>query len=247
MSAVRQDVSMPGIAGRVAVVTGGGGGIGGAIVDALLAQGANVHVLDVSAEGGDGAVLRSAVDVTDPDVVRDAARRTVDEFGRLDIWVNCAGIAYRAPASESDIARVRNMLEINVFGTFYGCAAAVEFMGSGGAIVNIASIAAARHLPNRTWYGMTKDGVVALTRSLAAEWGPRGVRVNAVAPGTIDTPMTTWITGNPQVLAEHTAAIPLGRLGSPSEIAAPVVFLASEHASFMTGQTLFVDGGWSVR
>ncbi|MFC9419971.1 SDR family NAD(P)-dependent oxidoreductase, partial [Bacillus mobilis] len=201
------------LTGKTAVVTGGARGIGQAIVNKLRAQGANVNVVDLTVDENENAqpnVISSSADVTDQKALDAVARRSVEEFGSLDIWINCAGIAYRAPADSSDIDKVRQMLDINTYGTYFGCLAAKKHMGhAGGAVVNIASIAATRHLANRSWYGLSKAGVVSLTRSLATEWGPEGIRVNAVAPGTIATPMTTWITDNPTVLAEHTSAIPL--------------------------------------
>lgn len=243
-------VGLP-LAGKTAVVTGGARGIGQAIVNKLLAQGANVNVVDLTVDEDKDPqpnVTSSSADVTDQEALDAVARRSVEEFGSLDIWINCAGIAYRAPAASSDIDKIRQMLDINTYGTYFGCLAAKKHMGEpGGAIVNIASIAAARHLVNRSWYGLSKAGVVSLTRSLATEWGSEGIRVNAVAPGTIATPMTTWITDNPTVLAEHTSAIPLARLGTPEEIAAAVAYLAGPDASYVSGQTLFVDGGWTAR
>jgi NAD(P)-dependent dehydrogenase (short-subunit alcohol dehydrogenase family) len=239
------------LSGKTAVVTGGARGIGQAIVNKLRAQGANVNVVDLTVNENENAqpnVISSSADVTDQKALDAVARRSVEEFGSLDIWINCAGIAYRALADSSDIDKVRQMIDINTYGTYFGCLAAKKHMGdAGGAVVNIASIAAARHLANRSWYGLSKAGVVSLTRSLATEWGPEGIRVNAVAPGTIATPMTTWITDNPTVLAEHTSAIPLARLGTPEEIAAAVAYLAGPDASYVSGQTLFVDGGWTAR
>ena len=221
-----------------AVVTGGARGIGAAIVDRLRADGYDVAVLDlVAAEGVIGC------DVTDPGAVRAAAL----EVGPVDVLVNNAG-AWRFGALEDvsadDFALA---IDVNLRGPFHLMQAfgpAMIERGS-GAIVNIVSIAAKHANPAVGSYGPSKAGLLSLTEQVALEWGPKGVRCNAVGPGLVPTPGTGDVYDDPQVREVRSGAVPTRRLAEPADIANVVAFLASDDAAYVNGQVIYVDGGLS--
>lgn len=221
-----------------AVVTGGARGIGAAIVDRLRADGYDVAVLDlVAAEGVIGC------DVTDPGAVRAAAL----EIGPVDVLVNNAG-AWRFGALEDvsadDFALA---IDVNLRGPFHLMQAfgpAMIERGS-GAIVNIVSIAAKHANPAVGSYGPSKAGLLSLTEQVALEWGPKGVRCNAVGPGLVPTPGTGDVYDDPQVREIRSGAVPTRRLAEPADIANVVAFLASDDAAYVNGQVIYVDGGLS--
>ena len=221
-----------------AVVTGGARGIGAAIVDRLRADGYDVAVLDlVAAEGVIGC------DVTDPGAVRAAAL----EIGPVDVLVNNAG-AWRFGALEDvsadDFALA---VDVNLRGPFHLMQAfgpAMIERGS-GAIVNIVSIAAKHANPAVGSYGPSKAGLLSLTEQVALEWGPKGVRCNAVGPGLVPTPGTGDVYDDPQVREIRSGAVPTRRLAEPADIANVVAFLASDDAAYVNGQVIYVDGGLS--
>ena len=225
-----------GIDGAVAVVTGGGSGIGEACCRLLLRSGATVHVADL---GGD-----PPLDVTD----RSALDALAGSLDRLDVLVNAAGvITENRPVDELSVEDFRKNFEINVLGTLQACQAFGPLLREGGgAIVNVASQAALVSLPSQAAYTASKGAVAALTRSLAIDWAEDGVRVNAVAPGFTVTPMTAAFFENETFVRAATRRIPLGRLLTADEIAGAIVFLASPLASAITGVVLPVDGGWTA-
>ena len=239
--------------GRTAVVTGAGRGIGAAIARALDGAGARVALISRTASeleavaadlGGDPVVLPA--DLGTPDGPADAAARALDAFGgRLDILVNNAGAVLRKDTPDLTVEEIDRLWEVNVRSVLLLTAAVLPAMvaGSGGSIVNVSSISAVRGTPRRAAYAATKAALDGMTRSLAMEYGPRGVRVNSVAPGAIETDM--WqaplaIAGVREQLEAHVA---LRRLGDTDDIAPVVLFLASDASRYMTGETLSVDGG----
>ncbi len=244
--------------GKVAVVTGASSGIGRATALAFAAEGACVVVANRSVDEGEATacMIQQAggdarfvgTDVTSPQDVEGLMRTAVETYGRLDFAVNNAGTqpaaAATAEQTEEDWDR---MLGVNLKGTWLGMKYALPHMvkQGGGSIVNIASIVGLVGLPSWPAQCASKHGVVGLTRAVALEHARTGIRVNAVCPGVIDTPMLKGITGGSQeVEAAFAAMEPMGRLGRPEEVAAAVVWLCSDAASFVTGHALAVDGGW---
>lgn len=242
--------------GRVAVVTGAARGMGLAHTRALLRNGANVVASDLQsellegalaaleAEGLPGVVVGVTADVCDPDAHEAIAQRALEEFGRVDHWVNNAGIFPAGSLMELDEAQYARTFGVNVSGTTWGMQAAARAMdGYGGSIVNITSIAAYTIRKQFAAYGISKAAADHLTRFAAVDLAPRGIRVNAVAPGMVVTAMTDWVRSDQDAEQAAVAQIPLGRMARPEEITEAVLFLLSDSASFVTGHTLVVDGG----
>lgn len=237
--------------GRNALVTGGSSGIGKAITALLTQLGARVVTGDVTpTEHASAAVGHVQGDVTNIADVDRMIAQARSGSGRLDIVINSAGIVNQlAPTVEQDIDHWQRVLDVNLRGTFLVCrqAASVMLPQKSGAIVNLASITGLAGFPRRSAYGPAKAAVVMLTKSLACEWGGQGIRVNCIAPGYIDTPMTNGLLNDQLVNKERIQdRTPLGRFGRAEEIAHVTAFLVSDWASYLTGAVIPVDGGWSA-
>ncbi|MGY4643354.1 glucose 1-dehydrogenase [Cellulomonas sp. URHB0016] len=243
--------------GKVAVVTGGNSGIGKAVVLALAAAGASIvidYVADPEAtedlEKQVAALGEQAIGV-DADVskVTDLemlVAKTVEAFGRLDIMVNNAGIETRTSILDTTEAQYQRVMDINLKSAFFGTQLAAKQMikqGTGGRIINMTSVHEDWPMPGNTPYCLSKGGMRMLTRTAGVELGPQGVQVVGVGPGAVATPINTSTMNDPEKMKTLDAAIPLGRMAEPSEIASLVAFLADEGASYLTATTVFADGG----
>jgi NAD(P)-dependent dehydrogenase (short-subunit alcohol dehydrogenase family) len=231
----------------VAVVTGAAQGIGRRIAEILAAAGHRLALFDTQPVEGIDA-LTAGGDVTSEDDVGRFADAVHAAYGRVDVLVNNAGIALIAPAEHTASAQWRRVLEVNLTGPFLMCQAFGPGMLArhAGSIVNIASVAGLRGVADRSAYNASKHGLIGLTRTLAIEWGGRGVRVNAVCPGWVKTPMDDASQGEgAYVDADITEHVPLGRFAAPDDVAQAVAFLADPGRSgFVNGTALSVDGGW---
>jgi len=243
--------------GKVAVVTGGNSGIGKAVVLALAEAGANIVIDYVSnpeateeleqqvAALGDKAIGVDA-DVSKVADLEMLIAKTVEAFGRLDIMVNNAGIETRTSILDTTEAQYERVMDINLKSAFFGTQLAAKQMikqGGGGRIINMTSVHEDWPMPGNTPYCLSKGGMRMLTRTAGVELGPQGVQVVGVGPGAVATPINTSTMNDPEKMRTLDAAIPLGRMAEPSEIASLVAFLADEGASYLTATTVFADGG----
>ena len=241
-----------GLKGKKAVVTGGSRGIGRAIAVALAEQGVSVAACyqresdavrsladELARFGNDSHVVQA--DVSDPDAVARLAGDVRDRLGRVDVLVNNAGVVSHATLDKMELAEWQRIIHTNLTGLFLVTQAVLELIPDGGSIINVTSAVAMRGMAGRTHYTSSKAGVIGFTRSLCKELGPRGIRVNAIAPGIIETDQVSGLT--PEGRARYGGLAALGRLGQPSEIAGAALFLASDLSTFTSGVTLNVDGG----
>ena len=246
--------------GRVAVVTGGSRGFGRVMAEALASAGAEVvlSARDAEVAGKAAGEIKAATgkatlgvraDVTRQADVEEMVARTLDTFGRLDVLVNNAGINIRGPIEQLSEADWDLVVDTNLKGPWLCCRAAGEPMRrqKWGRVINVSSMLGEISLPGRSPYAASKGGLTLLTRTLALEWAKDGVNVNALCPGPFATEINTPLLNDPAASAAMTAKIPLGRWGDPAEIGPVTVFLASEASSFMTGATLFIDGGYTAQ
>ncbi len=243
---------------KVALVTGGSSGIGREIAGALAAAGAQVAIINRTPQAGrqaaeeinqaGGKALACPADVSKEDEVEAAVEAVARELGPPDILVNSHGINLRKAALEFDLAEWRQIIDINLTGVFLACRAVGRLMleRRSGSIVNISSVVSLVGRVGLTPYSASKGGVSQLTRNLALEWAPRGVRVNAVGPGFVRTPLTAPLFNSPEFLEEVTRLVPLGRAGEPRDLTGLVLLLSSPAGAYITGQTIYVDGGWSI-
>ncbi len=247
--------------GQVAIVTGAGSGLGVIFSEALAGAGASVvcadiHLRDVEktasslVASGHKAIACEA-DVTYENAVVRLIQTAIDEFGRLDVLVNNAGVATAGPPEEHSLTDWQRVINVNLTGVFLCAREAAKVMireGHGGSIVNIASIlgAVASEPVSASAYAASKGGVVNLTRDLAVHWAPFGIRVNAIGPAYFPSAMTKDFLEVPEIMSEVVRRTPMGRIGRPEELMGPIVFLASDASAYVTGQTLYVDGGWTA-
>jgi NAD(P)-dependent dehydrogenase (short-subunit alcohol dehydrogenase family) len=248
---------------KVVIITGAGAGVGAATATRFCAEGAHVLLCDwdagaltatadqLRATGAD--VLALSINVADEAQVRQLVAAAVERWGRLDILVNNAGVGSGTDLLSTSAEEWSRVMDVNLKGPFLCCKHSIPVMlGQGsGSIVNVASISSTCGIPGQAVYGPSKGGLLQLTRQLAIEYARRGIRVNAVAPGTIDTPMlhkTLASRDNPEALLQFLLNNhPIGRIAQPAEIANAILFLASDEASFVTGASLAVDGGYTAQ
>lgn len=236
----------------IALITGGAQGIGLACAEALIENGARAVLADIQDKVTDvaanlpGALAGYQVDMADPDAVQTLFDRIEADHGPVSILVNNAGIARAGDFLSYDIDDFKKVLDVNVTGVFVATQRAAKTMidrGIKGAIVNMSSVNAQISIPTIPAYCASKGGVMQLTKAASLALAPHGIRVNAVGPGSIDTEMMAAVNANPEALATALSRTPLKRVGEAREIADVVAFLASDKASYITGETIYVDGG----
>ena len=242
---------------KVAIITGADSGIGKAIALQMAREGAAVTIDYIGPpdnatrvvrqiEGDGGKALAVQADVTNVDQVQSLIAQTVQTFGRLDIMVNNAGIEEKHPFLEMPLEVWNRVLAVNLTGPWLGSQLAAQQMvkqGVGGRIINISSVHEDLPMPTNAPYCAAKGGLRMLMRTIAVELAPHKITVNNIGPGAIDTPMDAPLKQHPELMKELLAEIPLGRMGQPEEVAELAVYLASDAAAYVTGQTYFIDGG----
>ena len=237
----------------IALITGGAQGIGYASAEAIAESGARVVLADINEAGAQaaakqlgGGAIAIACDMGDPERIAVLFDRIEAELGPISILVNCAGIAAPGDFLETTLEQFKSVIDVNLTGTFLATQRAAKSMiaaGIQGAIVNMSSINAQVAIPTIAAYCASKGGVMQLTKASALALAPHGIRVNAVGPGSIDTAMMASVNANPQAMEMVMSRTPLKRIGRPREIGDIVAFLASDKASYITGETIYADGG----
>ncbi|MBD0420072.1 SDR family oxidoreductase [Streptomyces sp. TRM S81-3] len=244
------------LTGQVAVVTGAARGIGRATAALLRQRGARLVVTDRSdtveelAAHDPDNIAALVGDVADEDLARATMRLATDRFGRLDILVNNAGRTLNKPITQTSVADFEDILRVNARGNFVQAREAFAVMeaAGGGSIVSVASVSSVVAFETQTAYAASKGALAQITRVLAVEGGPKGIRSNAVLPGVIDTDIMEGVVDNGRdMLASFGPAHPIGRIGRPEEVAETIAFLAGDAAAFITGALVAVDGGWTAR
>lgn len=239
---------------EVVVITGAGRGIGYALAERFASEGATVVIAEIDAERGRAAAERLGAhfvraDVSDHESVRRAVDAVVDRHGRIDVWINNAGVAHKAPAVDLDVAGWDADIGVMLSGAFYCAKYAGQVMiaQGGGCMVNVSSVNGLFAQKARAGYCAAKAGINMLTKVLASEWGEHGIRVNAVAPGVVMTDLVQEGIDQGIVTEEqYRGRIPMGHLGDLEDVVEAVLFLASDEASFVTGEVMRVDGGWTA-
>src|ERR1700720_1164816 len=242
------------LAGRIAVVTGGARGIGFETTKAFLENGAQVVIVDIDVENGHATSKSLGVefiqgDVTDSKFVAQVGADIKERYGRIDVAFNNAGIAHSVPGESSSDEEWHRIMDTNLHAVYYGCRefGKVMLAQGKGSIINTASMSGLiSNTPQpQAAYNASKAAVIMLTKSLAGEWADRGVRVNCVSPGYVNTPMTQGGMANKEWYDRWLDFTPMGRVGEPREVATAVVYLASDASSYFTGSNLVVDGGYT--
>ena len=242
---------------KVAIVTGSSLGIGRAIAVTFGEEGASVAINYRShpeegeeavqeIEKGGGKAISVKADVSEPEEVKDLIQKTVQEFGRLDIMINNAGIEQKMPFLDTPLEVWEKVISVNLTGVWIGCQEAALQMvsqGDGGRIINVSSVHEDLPMTTNATYCAAKGGLRMLMRTIAVELAPHGITVNNIAPGAVETPINRNLDEHPEQRQELLSEIPLGRIGHPEEIASLAVYLASDASSYSTGSTFFVDGG----
>ena len=245
--------------GKVALVTGGTKGLGRSMADGLASAGADVALCSRNGEEAESEAallgeetgrrtLGVRCDVTEPGEVEALIEATVSQLGRLDILINNAGINIRNPIEELSLEEFEQVMSVNVRGPWLCSRAAIPHMRTGGygRVINMGSTLSVVGVPGRTPYASSKGAVAQMTRVLALEWAEEGITANAICPGPFLTPMNEPIVGQPETERFILGEVPMARWGEMTEIQGAAIFLASEASSYVTGATLFVDGGWTA-
>jgi len=231
--------------GKVAIVTGGSGGIGAAIVSRFVREGASVTIVDTSepSNRADAGTPWIEADIANPDVYGLIVRECLDRYGKLDVLVNNAGIQIREPFLEAKVESWNRIFAVNLKAPYFLAQRAALAMEKGGTIINIASVHDETPHRHNSIYCLTKAAMRMLTKSLALELAERGIRVNSISPGAIATNINRDVLSDEDSRRRLMAQIPLARIGVPEDIAGAAVFLASAESSYVTGATLYIDGG----
>lgn len=255
-----QKSSLFDLTGKVALITGASRGIGLAIAETFAKHGARVVLASRRAEGVEaaaasireagGEALGVACHAGKPEEIQNLVARAKAHFGQIDILVNNAGTnPYFGPLLDAEVAAWQKTFQVNLEGYYFAArevASHLLLRGAPGSIINITSVTGLRAAPLQGIYGMTKAAVLSMTRTLAQELGHAGIRVNAIAPGLIDTRLSQMLISSDEIRSMIVSRTPLGRVGKPEEIAGGALYLASDASSFMTGQVLIIDGGMTI-